>query len=408
VTVDTVATGLSEPTAPLGERWRHLPRWLRVVIVVVLVAIVYQFAASIVGSVRGSGPGARGNGSSYDTSANGSAGFARLLTAQGFQVTQWATPLTAQSASATGAILTLDPTSWTTSDTHAVLSMLHRGATVVVSGHAASTAVLRSIGATSVTWKAGAVGVASTVATSRFTVGVATVSSPGSGRFVVAGTPASVLVLAASSRGVLAVAVRDGGWLVALASPSLLENTSLASNDNAAFGVNLARTSSREVSFDEYNHGFGAAGTGLAGLPGPWRVGLGVVLVAIVVWLLSAARRFGPPQRQQRELLPPRINYVTAVAALLETRKPEQFTDAVVSIQTELRAVVAGRLGLGLDATEDEFRAAARRADSHDVNYDDVVTMVYSWPDTPSQYVALGRTLAALRRDTFDLKETHV
>ena len=59
------------------------------------------------------------------------------------------------------------------------------------------------------------------------------------------------------------------------------------------------------VAFDEYDHLLTSSGSGIAGLPGHWQAGLLLALVAVVVWILSAARRFGPATAASRELAGP-------------------------------------------------------------------------------------------------------
>jgi hypothetical protein len=138
---------------------------------------------------------------------------------------------------------------------------------------------------------------------------------------------------------------------VLLASSSPLENASLGQADNAALALDLVTPGAPAV-FDEYDHGFGRPGTGLAGLPAPWRWGLGFLLLAVFVWILSASRRFGPPDGSGRMAVPPRVLYVDAMATLLSTRPTDQVIEAVTPVRDEARRRLCRRLGIPGDAPD--------------------------------------------------------
>lgn len=404
------ATGLSTPATSFSLRWQRLPRLGRAILCFVAIALVYQFASSLVSGVTGSGASASGSSSSYDTTGSGTAALAQLLADDGFRVSRLTTPLSSQHSPGAATIFSLDPTSWSGAATNAVGRFLREGATVVVSGQRATTAVLRLVGdSNTVSWHHNSVGTAATVGSSRFTSGVITVNSPGPGSLTLSGTQTTAAtVLAKSETGTLAVAFRHGGWLVVLASASAIQNSALATDDNAAFALRLANSGSRTVTFDEYTHGFGHGGSGLAGLPAPWRVGLVVIFLGIALWIVSASRRFGPPQRPERAFIPPRIDYVTALATLLETRPNNQLAATAVPVAHELRVVLARRLSLPDDADEATMNLAAERMPRGPVDYVPVVSLAFSTLASADDVVAVGRAIAALQRKTFELKEIHV
>jgi hypothetical protein len=116
-----------------------------------------------------------------------------------------------------------------------------------------------------------------------------------------------------------------------LARSSPLQNRLLGRADNAALGLALAGEAGRPVVFVETVHGYGLA-SGLAAIPDRWLWVLGGLLVAALTWMLARGRRLGPPERERRELPPPRRAYVEALgAALARTRSPQAAGEVVRS-----------------------------------------------------------------------------
>jgi hypothetical protein len=130
--------------------------------------------------------------------------------------------------------------------------------------------------------------------------------------------------------------------------------------------------------------------------------------LGIALWIVSASRRFGPPQRPERAFIPPRIDYVTALATLLETRPNNQLAATAVPVAHELRVVLARRLSLPDDADEATMNLAAERMPRGPVDYVPVVSLAFSTLASADDVVAVGRAIAALQRKTFELKEIHV
>jgi len=149
---------------------------------------------------------------------------------------------------------------------------------------------------------------------------------------------------------------------VFLASSTCMTNAALADADNAAFVLNLAGPPSRAAVFDEFDHGYGRRGTGLAGLPEWWRWGLGLALVAVVLWLLSASRRFGPVQPVERTLIPARAEYADALAANLASLPEDQLDRALEPLRKEARQLLCRCSGVLVAAGDEEVRAAASAA----------------------------------------------
>ncbi len=300
----------------------------------------------------------------------------------------------------------LDPTSWSSSATAALLRSLEQGDRVVLGGRPPAKGVLRALlgDGTVPQWSSAVAGVARPVLDVPEVHGVTTTISRGRGTYAGPGAanpsiPAAAALLSSRS-GTLALVARRSGSLMLLASSSPLQNGSLTRADNAAFGVDLAGPDGSTVAFDEYDHGFGRAGDGLAGLPASWRFGLGFALVAVVVWMLSASRRFGPPEEPGRIVVPARVQYVDAVATLLSARPREQLVEALDPVRAEARRRLGRRLGLGPGVTDDALVEAA----SHDSRRgsldlpDEVVEAVVNPGGSTDDLIALGRALAWLER----------
>jgi hypothetical protein len=387
-----VATGLPAPRAGFVEWWRSLGRVGRVTLSVVAVAIAYQIASSVVAGVTGSGSTTKGPASSLDTSPSGAAGYAALLTARGFDVQRLTSPLAGASLGP-GVLVVLEPADWTLGDAREVARQVRSGRTVVVAGRE-STSALRQLTGSSPSWGSEPIGRAHVATASQFTAGVAEVASPGDGSYPSAGGSTPML---AGDTGLLATTASDGGTLVALASASPLTNASLALSDNAALAINLARSPSRTVIFDEFAHGVGARGSGLAGLPAPWRYGLGLGLLAVGLWVLSAMARLGPPRRRRRAGIPPRAAYVDAMATALDQRPLDQRLRASTPVLDDLREGLGRRLGLAPGAGPEDIAAAASRLPGGHQDLMALAAVAVSDPRDERDMIAVGDAHAALR-----------
>jgi hypothetical protein len=103
-----------------------------------------------------------------------------------------------------------------------------------------------------------------------------------------------------------------------LADSSPLQNARLAEGDNAAFALDLAGRG--PLVFAESAHGYTTA-RGLSALPRNAKGALVLLLVAALALMLARGRRFGPVEPEARELAPPRVAYVDALAATLARAK---------------------------------------------------------------------------------------
>ncbi len=134
----------------------------------------------------------------------------------------------------------------------------------------------------------------------------------------------------------------EAGSIWAIADASILSNDALDMADNAALALILAGPPTRPVIVAEYNHGYEPI-TGLASIPGRWRVALWMSAIAGVVWMVSRGRRLGPPAEQSRPLPPPRSAYVSAMAINLARTK--ELVGATAPVRERIRRELRRRGG---------------------------------------------------------------
>jgi hypothetical protein len=326
--------------------------------------------------------------------------LAQLLADRGHRVDRLTVPLGTAAVPRHSTVLVLDPTSWTTSDTHALARAIEDGDRVVLGGRSPAPGVLRSLGLVSPPqWRPTPAGASHPVARLPEVSGVGTVVATGVGTFAAAPAGAlEPLPLLRGPGGVLALVTPGRGSLVLLASSSPLQNGSLARDDNAAFALDLVGARSTVV-FDEYDHGFGRAGSGLAGLPASWRWGLAFVLLSVLVGVVSAARRFGPPDAPARITVPARVRYVEAMATLLSTRPPDQVLEAVAPVVSEARRRLYRRLALPPDASDAVVADRIRRGGDVTNLPPGLAEVVLRPLHSADDVVAVGTALSQLERE---------
>jgi hypothetical protein len=182
------------------------------------------------------------------------------------------------------------------------------------------------------------------------------------------------------------------GTVAFLADSSPLQNRLLGSADNAAFGLSLAGPADRPVEFLESYHGYGT-GSGLSALPLAWKLLLGGLGLAALVYAIARGRRFGPPEEEGRSLAPPRREYVDSLAAVVARSKRRDA--AVGPVRREARDAVLRRASLPPTADDDALRVAAGRVGLAD---EDAETLLRP-AQTDDDVLALGRTAARIRQD---------
>jgi hypothetical protein len=316
------------------------------------VAVVLIAGAVLLGAAT---PGPRGpDSSSYATSPRGIAAWAALLERSGHPVQRLRTRLDDARLDADATLVLLDPESIADGEIAALRRFVRDGGSAVLGGAADQTWVRRAVPGAPPANDPGERR-AATLAPVAQTRGVTALEAAGEGAYAPGGR---LLPIAGGPAGPLALAGGSGsGRVTLLADASPLQNRLLGRADNAAFALALAGGAGRPVVFSERHHGYGH--TGLAALPGRWKVALVLAVLAALALMVSRGRRLGPPEAARRELPPPRRAYVDAVAhALGRTRRP---AEAAAPVRSRARRAITGRAGLAADAPDEAVRAAALR-----------------------------------------------
>ena len=338
----------------------------RIALAIVAVVVAANLVLRFVGTVTGGTPGGP-RSSSYATSHHGTAAYAELLGRAGHSVEQ-GRQLPHQSPPSAGAtVFLLDPPGVRTADLQALRAFVRGGGRLVAAG-------------------------LSPEAMREFVFRVPQ-RAPGAQRVRVDGL--EVQTDGASvwrNEGFVAERRFGRGTVAFLADSSPLQNRLLGSADNAAFGLALARATDRPVEFLESYHGYGT-GSGLSALPLAWKLLLGGLGLAALVYAIARGRRFGPPEEEGRTLAPPRRQYVDSLAAVVARSKRRDA--AVGPVRREARDAVLRRASLPADADDDAVRIAAGRVGLADKDAETLLRPAR----TDEDVLALGRTAARIRQD---------
>ena len=358
--------------------------WIAIAIVVGGLIIVNLVAQGLDRAVGGSEPSGV-PGSSYATIPDGLAAFATLLADYGHGINRQRGSITANPPAPDATVFLLEPGALTKADATALMQFARAGGRLVVGDQSPSylhnlsddPPKWQSAGTTTWTEIDPALGAVRVVDAT----GIGAWTSSGRGRPLVGTENESLLT-----------EERLGlGEILFLADPSPLQNAYLGRSDNAAFGIALAGDASRPVVFAEGVHGYGTS-RGLAALPDRWKVALLLVVFAAAVFVWSRARRFGPPDRNARDLPPARAEYVTALSLSLE-RAPDHI-HAFVPAQRWARTRVAARSGLDAhpNTDDEELTRAARSLGCPD---EEIAALCTAITDDAS-VLALGRLISRL------------
>ncbi len=181
------------------------------------------------------------------------------------------------------------------------------------------------------------------------------------------------------------------GLVITIIDPEILFNSRI--RENAAWAV--AIIGEGPVFFDEYRHGFVETppvepGTGLIGsIPRATRHTLYLLGVVLFVWMIIAGRRFGPPEKQSRDMTPSRGELVNAVGGLL--LRIHDSTDAAYPIPDRIARLISSRTGLGHDAKREEVVIASA---SLGLDPEEVTRALA--PESDADLMIAGRVLAKL------------
>ena len=343
----------------MSRRWR-----IALGIVALLVAV--NLALRFLGTLTGGTPGGP-RSSSYATSHHGAAAYAELLGSAGHPVEQVRKLPHQSPPSAASTVFLLDPPAVKSADLEALRTFVRGGGRLVAAG--LSPEALREL------------------------VSPAPQLAPGTPHVRVHGLELQTDGAAAwLPRGFLVTRRVGSGTIQLLADSSPLQNRLLGSADNAAFGLALAGQAERPVEFLESYHGYGT-GSGLSALPLAWKLLLGGLGLAALVYVVARGRRFGPPEEEGRTLAPPRRLYVDSLAAVVARSKRRDA--AVGPVRRQARDTVLRRATLPPDADDEAVRFAAGRLGLADEDTEALLRPAR----TDDDVLALGRTAARIRQD---------
>jgi hypothetical protein len=316
------------------------PRAWKALALVAGAVVALNFALDRVDRALGTPGGPRS--SSYATAADGAAAYAELLRRAGHPVVRLRTPPAEAGLDPRTTVVLLDPGSLDRDDAEELARFAEDGGRLVAGGR---SRLLADLLEKPPDWSASGAERARPVAPVAELAGVRDVRASGPGSWSATGE--ALPALADRDSTLLAVAAPGAGRALLLANSSPLQNRLLGRADNAALGLGLAGEAGRPVLFVETVHGYGLA-SGLAAIPDRWLWVLGGLLVAALTWMLARGRRLGPPERERRELPPPRRAYVEALgAALARTRSPAAAGEVVL-------AAIRTRHGEPGDAVRDD------------------------------------------------------
>lgn len=365
------------------DRFKALPLWGRITIVVVGAFLLYEFLLVLASPLGG---GASGSGrSSFSAKPSGLGAWHDLLAARGHNVSRARHSVTGMDLSANATVVV--PGRHLDNDEIAALELfVLRGGRLVVAGPQ-GTRTLEELLDGEVAFASSFGGTAMPIVPVPETRGVVEIGPIEDVYWSETGP--ALPVIAADGHPVVAVAEVGDGRVVLISDLTPLENQWLAETDNAAFGVAVVGSPDRPVVFAEAGAA-GGQGSGLGAIPMRWRWALVAGLVATLLAMWSSGRRFGPPEDETRELAPPRRAYVDALAATLaKTRRPGP---AVAPLQRAARERLIRRGTLSPEATDDELRDAAEQLGLAPDEIDAVLRTVTD----DEKAMAAGRAMARL------------
>jgi hypothetical protein len=356
--------------------------WIVIAVVVGVLVVINLVAAGLDRAVGGNQPGGA-PGSSYATAPEGLAAFRTLLTRFGHEVDVQRGTVADQQLDPDTTVFVIEPTELTADDTAVLLEFAANGGRLVVGGR--TPFYLHNLRDDPPRWQFD--GDASWTEIDPSFSAVNEIQGAGEGSWAAPGS--SAVLVGSTDRSLLTQEHVGAGEIAFLADPSPLENGYLASADNAAFALELAGSAGRPVVFAEGVHGIDAH-RGFSAVPGAWKLALLLLVIAALAFVWSRARRFGPPDRNAREMPPARAEYVDALSVSLErTRSP---ATALAPAQHWAQARLASRAGLGSAPGDAALARAARALGCSDEEIASLLHPVAEPPDV----LALGRAVARI------------
>jgi hypothetical protein len=323
--------------------------------------------------------------SSFATESEGLAAWAALARRNGIPVRALRDAPSDSSLSGGGTVAVMDAARLTGGEARALRAFAERGGRVIAGGEPRGWTVTLLGSGGLPDWEGDGPESAGRVATAPETAGVARVRTAGDGRWTRAGD--AERALAGNVGSLLLVREAGRGRIALLADTSPLQNRLLGERDNAALA--LALSGRGPLIFVESVHGYGPQ-RGLAAIPARFGWALIGLLLAALVFMAARGRRLGPPERERRELAPPRRAYVDSLAATMARGKARE--EGVAPVREEARRRLARRAGLRDDADQEAWLTAARAAGLDD----DAARALTARAQDDDTVVATGRALAAV------------
>lgn len=293
--------------------------------------------------------------SSYATTEEGVAAYADLLGRNGHPVRRLRDTVGEARLDPRATLVLLDPGRPDPADERALARFVEDGGALVAGGAQAAAWVAELLSEPP-EWSPEGLDVARALVPVEPALGVEEVETAGLGVWEDAGE--ALPVLGDAGGAVVVVATRGRGRMTLLADTSILQNGLLGRRDNAVFALEAVGGRGRPVVFVESVHGYGRA-RGIAAIPDGWAWALGGLGLAALLFMWARGRRLGPAEDEERDLPPPRLEYVESLAAVLaRTKRPGE---AAAPLQDAVRRALVRRAALPAEASEDELRGAAAR-----------------------------------------------
>jgi hypothetical protein len=347
---------------------------------IVIVNLLVWVLGNLTDSERVSGP----DGSSYVTTAYGTAALAELFDSEGITVIRMRSPYNSSRLRPDQALLLVEAgfAEFADSELEAVTGLLQEGGRLVLAGPVPDH-LLDVLGADLPVWQVG--GPTSSIATAALP-GVDEVPLSGGASF--SGTGRTTPVLVGDEGTPVGVSWEVGrGSVVWLADSAPLLNLGLALGDSA--GLAVALLDGQAAVFDEYRHGFGGDSFWQA-LPDGWAATLLLLAVAGLAGMIAYARRLGPPEDLERRLRPDRAAYIESVAAMLG--RTRRLNESIRPVRARTRRLLATRAGLGQEPSDDALRRAGLAAN---LSSDEIEAVL----DETGDPIAAGRALTRLSQE---------
>lgn len=329
-------------------------------------------------------------GSTFVTSADGTAALFELYQRVGLAPERLTTGMSSRTLNPNDTLFILEPGFIEIADTErlAVDDFLEAGGRLVISG-AFATGLLGETFEDAPVWDFGEL---SAKATPVFpdvpAAGVGSVNASTLGGWV---EPKGFLPVLVDEFGVpvLIEAKFGDGTVVWLSEVSFVANRNLGDLDNAALAVAL--TGGRKPVFNEVIHGAGES-AGL--LPDRWRTAFWLALAAVAVGLVAYGYRTGPPEEEARRLDPERVGYVESVAGIMARTGNQR--QALSPIRTTARRLLAGRDPRQAATERLDNRRLIEMARRHGLTEDEARVLVSETDDADPMEVAAA--FATLQR----------